>query len=177
MIDYKFGVTLDHINTDYAEQLFLWRNDRRVYQWCRQYEPLMYCKHLRWIEGLPGRDDVKMYAVFCHDILCGVCGLTDIDYVNRRAEFSLYIDPEQHGRGLGRKTLLTLFSHGFKALNLNRIWGETFAGNPAFDLFIKIGMTCEGERIDYYYRDGRYINARLISIGRDDFYANLASAK
>lgn len=101
----------------------------------------------------------------------GVVGLTDIDYVNSRAEFSCYVDPDLQGRGLGRAALLALFKHGFEDLGLNSIWGESFDGNPALKLFESLGMKKDGIRRNFYYRGGRFIDAHLISITRDEFVA------
>ena len=99
----------------------------------------------------------------------GMCGLTDIDLINRRAEFSLYIVPECWKKGYGKAALQTLFSHGFRNLNLNVIWGETFDENPAIELFKNLGMYYEGTRNEFYYRDGSYIDAHLISMSRSQF--------
>ena len=101
----------------------------------------------------------------------GVCGLTDIDWINRRAEFSLYVAPEQHRKGLGHRALNLLFAEGFGTLNLNLIWGETFKGNPAAIMFLKAGMKKEGTRREFYYRNGIYTDAILYSIRRDEFYS------
>jgi hypothetical protein len=112
-----------------------------------------------------------MYAVIPNSTpiqtpLVGVCGLTSIDWVNRRAEFSLYIDPDRQKDGLGKAALQTLLHHGFMTLGLNCIWGETFDLNPAAKLFEGLGFIKEGSRRDFYYRDGRFIDAHLYSLLR-----------
>jgi RimJ/RimL family protein N-acetyltransferase len=171
MIDYGFGVTLGPLSDLNLNLYYKWRNDYLIYKWCRQYEPLTWKAHVDWFNALSSRDDVKMWEIRDGGEPIGVCGLTDINYINSRAEFSLYICSDAHGCGLGKKALLTLLAHGFLAINLNRIWGETFDGNPAAKVFEKIGMTNEGRRIDFYYRRGRYIDAMLYSIGRKEFLA------
>jgi len=172
MINYGFGVTLGPLSEDRLELYYKWRNDYLIYKWCRQYEPLTWRKHIDWFNSLPGRDDIKMWEIRDVGGPIGVCGLTDINHINSRAEFSLYTQSSSHGSGVGKKALLTLLAHGFLAINLNRIWGETFSGNPASCIFEKVGMTNEGRRIDFYYRRGRYIDALLYSIGRKDFLEN-----
>jgi ribosomal-protein-alanine N-acetyltransferase len=99
----------------------------------------------------------------------GVCGLTDIDLVNRRAEFSLYIAPHMHRQGLGTVALKLLLGRGFDDLGLNVIWGETFKGNPALDMFRRVGMDIEGWRRDFYYKEGEFLDAALVSITREDW--------
>jgi RimJ/RimL family protein N-acetyltransferase len=169
MIDYGFGVKLRPLSLENAQLYFEWRNTPSVYAWCRQIEPLNWQNHIKWLESVPDRKDVRFYEVVSSGEPSGVCGFTDIDHINRRAEFSLYIDPKKHGRGLGKCALRTLFHHGFYTLNLNRIWGETFDSNPAFNIFLSLGMQHEGRRLDFYFRNGEYIDCNLVSINLDEF--------
>lgn len=127
--------------------------------------------HLSWFKKQAFDPKLSMFSVLDEKgRLAGVCGLTDIDLLNRRAEFSCYIEPMKQGADLGSRTLKTLFMHGFKDLGLNRIWGETFVDNPAFDLFTKrLGMDFEGTRKEFYYRDGHFIDAHLVGIGATKF--------
>jgi ribosomal-protein-serine acetyltransferase len=99
----------------------------------------------------------------------GVCGLTDIDLVNRRAEFSLYIGPEYHGCGYGEASLRALIKKGFNSYGLKSIWGESFTGNMAMKMFYKVGFKHDGVRRSFYFRDGKFIDAHLFSILRDEW--------
>ncbi len=114
-----------------------------------------------------------MYKIIAENgdkvIPIGVCGLTSIDPINRRAEFSLYIDPEFQGNDLGKMSLSVLLTHGFRNLGLHLIWGEVFDGNPALQMFESLGFKKEGVRRDFYFRDGKYINAYLISMRNDEW--------
>ena len=170
MVDYEFGVSLGPISRVDPLKLLEWRNEPSVYRWCRQYEPLELESHMAWYNGLHKRTDVKMYAIRdAKDTSIGVCGLTSIDMINRRAEFSLYIGPEHHGHGHGLKVLKTLCAHGFQALGLYHIFGETFDGNPASEIFEKVGFKKEGTRRGFYFREGKHIDAHLYSILAEEF--------
>ncbi len=180
MIDYGYGVELRALERRDVPTLRRWRNDPLIRSWTRQNDELMESQHEAWFESLPKRQDVRMYAIQYDPkvkegrILAGVCGLTSLDRENRRAEFSLYIGPEYQKSGLGRSALSTLFHHAFMTLNLNCVWGETFDGNPAAKMFEKIGMTKEGTRRAFYYRDGKYLDAHLYSILRGDWDRQLS---
>ena len=101
----------------------------------------------------------------------GVCGLTDIDYPNSRAEFSCWISPDFQRFGYATSALKTLFVHGFFDLNLNQIWGETFDKNPALSLFTeKLKMAYDGTRRRFYFRDGEYIDSHLVSLLRSEAF-------
>lgn len=171
MINVGFGITLRRIREDDLPYLFNWRNQKDIYFWCRQSSPLHWMGHQAWFKDQVFNPKLSMFSILdSADKLCGVCGLTDIDMLNRRAEFSCYIDPMLQGADLGSRTLKTLFMHGFQDLGLNRIWGETYHENKAFDLFTKrLGMEHEGTRKEFYWNGGRFTDAHLVSINRTNF--------
>lgn len=148
-----------------------WRNDPMIRKWTRQNDELSVESHEAWFKSLDGNPTIRTYAVAGEKDakIVGVCGLTSIDWMNRRAEFSLYIDPIRHHRGFGQSALKTLLHHAFETLNLNCVWGESFDGNPAQKMFEKVGMTKEGTRRAFYYREGKYVGASLWSILRSDW--------
>lgn len=188
MIDYGFSpIVLDAIEETALPLLKDWRNCELVRRWCRQVGLLSMQNQYDWFEKIHDNPEIKMFTInqiediadnvksINHNyklVTCspvGVCGLTSIDLINRRAEFSLYVAPEHQGEGLSKPSLLTLFSFGFFDLNLNRIWGETFENNPAARIFEDLGMDFEGTRKEFYYKDGRYLDAHLYSISATNF--------
>lgn len=162
---------------------FQHRNDARIYRWCRQSSPLSWPEHCTWIQTLPVRKDVRMFSIVRRKVVedgqevmgvelkeqVGVCGFTSIDQLNQRAEFSLYIGPEYQGKGYGLDALVALLKHGFKDLNLHRIWGETFDGNPATKCFKYAGMTYEGTFRQSYFKWGEWIDSHIYAVLRKDF--------
>ena len=170
MIEHGFGVSLGPISLIPSSQLLIWRNEPSIYEWCRQYEPLEAWTHEAWLTSLKSRTDVKMYGVFSDERCVGVCGLTSLDLINRHAEFSLYIAPEEQKKGYGESALKTLCAHGFSALGLKHIFGETFDGNPASMMFERVGFIKEGTRRLYYFREGHFIDAHLYSILDYEFF-------
>ncbi len=141
------------------------RNDPRISRWCRQSDLISELDQEGWYEKQNDDAAISMYVIAGpSDTPVGVCGLTSIDLVSRRAEFSLYIDPEKQGSGFGKMALSMLLDKAFKDLNLNLVWGETFDENPALAIFEKLGFTKDGYRRDFYFKDGKYLGATLISI-------------
>lgn len=148
----------------------IWRNDPSVFKWCRQYSLITQSDHDAWLERLKSDHSIKMFSIVTTSSQpVGVCGLTSIDKHNQTAEFSLYIAPKEQSKGYGKDALWSLLNHGFFDLNLNRIWGETFDGNPALDMFIDLGMKEEGTLRASYFRSGKYINSKIVSMLRDEF--------
>lgn len=170
MIDFNHGIQLKDLDwCCTADKAFAWRNDFAIWRWCRQNDLITEKKHKEWFDRISVDSSIKMYAIVDGPKMCGVCGLTDIDRVNQRAEFSLYIGPEYQGNGFGEAALKTLLSHGFLNQNLNVIWGETFEGNPAYNMFTRIGLRDEGKRRQFYFRHGSFIDAYLVSMTRAEF--------
>lgn len=157
---------LRKIDEDDLLRLFAWRNDPKVRTFTRQNDTLSWRQHQEWFNWQGETTNVRMYILEdAYHADLGVCGLTSIDWINRRAEFSFYLSPENQGKGMAAAGLRTLFNHGFDILNLNLIWGETFGFNKAaMHIFKKIGLIEEGIRQSFYYRDGAYVDAILYSI-------------
>ena len=165
MIDFNHDVYFLPISAQNIEAMRIARNTPEVRRWCRQVGLISEIDQHEWFNDQNDDPTIRMFEVHNQGgEFVGVAGLTSIDWINKRAEFSLYILPSYQLRGLACKALKTLFSHGFKDLNLNLIWGETFDKNPAAKVFKKIGMVKEGTRRDFYFKGGEYISAHLYSI-------------
>jgi RimJ/RimL family protein N-acetyltransferase len=165
VIDYGFGCRLGPLHLATLHDTYNWRNDPKIYRWCRQYEPLEWSNHQDWNAGLKNKSDIKMYSILDKDsTVVGVCGLTSIDLINRHAEFSIYVGGQYQGKNHGEAALKTLCAHGFNAIGLCHIYGETFDGNPASHLFEKVGFQKEGSRRSFYFREGKFIDAHLYSV-------------
>jgi RimJ/RimL family protein N-acetyltransferase len=172
VIDFGLGVALDTLGSPF--KLRAWRNNPLIWRWTRQSDLITSAQHKLWFDSLGVDPTIRMYGIWNTDELgkldqIGVCGLTSINMLNRNAEFSLYIAPEFHREGLSKPSLLTLFYHGFKNMNLRLIWGETFEDNFAQKIFSNIGMKEDGRRREFYFKDGKYCDAILFSVLDHEF--------
>ena len=166
-------ISLGPLQRDNLELYRSWRNDYSVWKWCRQNDFINEVEQVKWFERISQDKYIKMYEIIKNQTPIGVCGLTDFDYLNQRAEFSLYIGPEYHGKGLGKLSLEVLLYHGFTHHNLNLIWGETFEGNKAAKTFESVGMKQDGIRRKFYVREGKFINAILFSILKSEWLSKI----
>ena len=170
MISFGYGADLIPLDSDCKDTIRRWRNDPAIYKWCRQKTVISDLEHEQWFDTQSKDHKIQMFGINHGASLVGVCGFTDIDNFNRRAEFSLYIAPSFHGRGYGETALKTLIAHGFMDLGFNCIWGETFDGNRAAATFEKVGMKKEGTRREFYFKNGRMIDCHLYSILRSEWH-------
>ena len=166
-------ISLAAISRADLPKMLEWRNDYRIWQWCRQNDLINELSHEAWFERQARDPATRMYKLMLKTSgatsMIGVCGLTSIDWQNRRAEFSLYIGPAYQKIGAGKMALKLLLNHGFDNLGLNLIWGETFDGNPAARMFETLGFLKEGTRRQFYWRDGKYIDAHLYSMTQGEW--------
>lgn len=174
MIDFGYGAKLGPLELEHMETARRWRNDYSIWKWCRQNDLISAESQKTWFLKQGSDPTIKMYAVYSHDIFVGVCGLTSICTLNRRAEFSLYIEPSKQGLGRGKAALLTLLAHGFRNQGLYSIWGESFAGNPATEMFKKIGFSYDGKNRSSYFRDGGFVDSEIYCILATEFLTNPA---
>lgn len=150
-----------------------WRNCPDVYAWTRQNGPLPIWNHEKWLANQAQDNSIRMLGIYSpeKDRYVGTCGLTSINWTHRTAEFSLFIAPEFQYKGFGEAALRALLKFGFWDLNMETIWGETFADNPARRLFKKVGMTEEGVCRSMYEKQGQRIDSVRISILKEEFCA------
>lgn len=167
-------VSFDTIKESDLDLLLSWRNHLLVYQWCRQRDLIDEQDHLEWFSSLKNNKKIKMYLIRdnIHLVPIGVCGLTDIDLYNQRAEFSLYIAPDKQRQGYGQDALKLLLYTAFRNYPFEIIYGETFRGNPAMKTFLNLGFFIEGTRRSFYFKGGQLIDADLVSIKRSEFQMN-----
>ena len=158
------------LDADVPEDARYWRNHPSIRKWCRQFTLIDEYQHEAWLEAQSESPSIKMFGVMNRTEYIGVCGLTSIDYINRNAEFSLYIEPTAQRKGFGKKALLSLLRHGFEDFGLKRIWGETYEGNPALKTFTSIGMRKEGTLRSAYFRRGKFIDAYRVAMLDEDWF-------
>ena len=163
-------ISLSTILPEHKKTLFDWRNDHGIYKWCRQSDFIQWGDHCNWFDNVFKNTSIKMYLIVNDNIPVGACGLTSIDLVSQRAEFSLYIGRDFQKRGYGKKALIKLLDHGFKHYPFRLIWGESFESNPAIRMFKELGFKIDGTRKEFYFKDGKNIDSYLLSIKRNDFY-------
>ncbi len=175
-----FGLELAPICRRDLEMMRGWRNDHKIWKWARQNDLISDVDQEAWFNRQAADPRIKMYLIVRRvdgdKKPIGVCGLTDIDMLNRRAEFSLYVAVPFQRRGYGREALKILLAHGFMNLGLENIWGESFDGNPAMKIFDGLGFQREGVRRGFYLKDGVFVDAHLFAMRRQEWIQSLSAS-
>ena len=90
----------------------------------------------------------------------GNISLQDINNVDRTAELAIIIGNKDYwGKGVGTEAVGLIINHGFKALNLHRIYCGTLRENIGMQkLAAAVGFKKEGIRRECIFKDGIYHN-------------------
>jgi diamine N-acetyltransferase len=93
-----------------------------------------------------------------NDAFIGTVQLINIQAINRNAEFSIMIgDKNYWSKGVGFIATKAIIEHGFKDLNLHRIYLTVLADNKrAIRLYEKIGFQHEGILKQCVFKEGQF---------------------
>lgn len=114
----------------------------------------------QFVRTLDGQSQI-VWAI-CHhsDGHIGNVALQNISLVNRNAEFAIIMGDRRHwSKGVGLLASKAILEHGFKKLNLHRIYCGTAATNAGMKkLALKLGMKEEGIRKEHLFLDGAWVD-------------------
>lgn len=95
----------------------------------------------------------------------GLVELIEIDYIHRRAEFQIIIDPTYQGRGFGEKSTIMALDYAFNVLNLYKIYLVVDNENKkALHIYEKLGFELEGILKHEFFANGGYRDAARMCI-------------
>jgi UDP-4-amino-4,6-dideoxy-N-acetyl-beta-L-altrosamine N-acetyltransferase len=103
--------------------------------------------------------------------IIGVIYLLSIDFVNRKADLSIFIgDIENHNKGYGSQAIIKMLKHAFDDINLNRVSLIVLSDNiRAINVYKKCGFSEEGLIRQYAFKNGSYKDMIIMSILRQEF--------
>jgi diamine N-acetyltransferase len=92
--------------------------------------------------------------------MLGLVELVEIDYIHRRAEFQIIIDPAYQGHGYAMVATNLAMNYAFSVLNMHKLYLIVDKENEkAIHIYKKVGFSIEGELKDEFFVDGSYHNA------------------
>lgn len=101
----------------------------------------------------------------------GNVSLTDISFINRKAEFGIIMGSRKHwGKGVAKMASKMLLYHAFNKLNLNRVYCSVVELNIGMlKLAHSIGMKKEGILRENSWLDGAWVNDIQYGIIKEEF--------
>lgn len=92
--------------------------------------------------------------------MAGLVELVEIDYIHRRAEFQIIIEPSHQGRGYAEKATFLAINYAFRVLNLYKLYLIVDKENhKAIHIYKKCGFTFEGNLLQEFFINGAYRDA------------------
>jgi ribosomal-protein-alanine N-acetyltransferase len=105
--------------------------------------------------------------------IIGVCSLNNIDYVNRKCEFSIIIgEKKEQNIIIFIESCKLIFNHAFNTLNMNKIYGGSISKDLVLLMIRSLNCKQDGILPEDIYKDGAYHDAYLYSLLKKDFSFN-----
>ena len=152
-----------------------WRNDRETIETVGSaFRYINEEIDVNWFNNYLSNRTSTIRLAICEkptSTLIGAGYLLGIDWINRSAEFAIWIGEKSYqGKGAGYFAVVEILTHAFKDLNLNRIHLTVLATNQrAINLYKKIGFIEEGRLRQVVFKDGCFIDMLQMSILVNDF--------
>lgn len=147
-----------------------WMNNPAVYESMHFEVPITLPNTLNWFEKIKENDSRIDFAIENDSTLIGFGGLTQIDKQIKKAEFYIFINPKQHGKGFGTRAVRKILNYAFCDLRLNRIWLITdFQNLIARKMYEKCGFLLEGILRQDDLRNNNLIDRCRYAILKSDF--------
>ena len=146
-------------------QLLLWRNQPNYRRFFHEYRELSQTNQRNWFDSKVLNDkSTEMFSIV--DIntgeLLGACGLCYIDWINRNADFSIYIgkDDLYIDEKYAIEAAQIMMKYGFEELNLHRLWSEIYSFDEAKKvMFDRLGFKLEGVHRETHWTEGKWCDS------------------
>ena len=151
-------------------QLLAWRNQPHLRRYFREVRELNSTQQRQWFDSrVNGDPGTRMFAIveLASQRLVGACGLCWIDWVNRTADFSLYIgaDDLYIDEHLAPAAAELLIGYAWGELGLNRLWSEIYAfDEPKGAFFRQLGFTLDGRHRQTHWAEGGWHDSLYFSL-------------
>ncbi len=168
---YLRGLEFEDLEGNYVS----WLNDEVVCKY-NSHHVFPYTKEaaLNYIRFIQSSKNNLVLAVVLKDsdLHIGNISLQEIDHISRSAEFAiLFGEKSCWGKGYAKEASILLIEHGFKELNLHRIYCGTSSDNiPMQKLALHQGMTKEGCRRGAIYKNGKFKDLFEYGLLKEEFF-------
>jgi RimJ/RimL family protein N-acetyltransferase len=155
-------VGLRAIEREDLPQLLAWRNRPDYRRYFREHRELSREQQLAWFEkSVLGDGGTRMFAIvdLTDSRLLGACGLCYINWVDRNADFSIYIgaDDLYIDQRYAPDAARVMIEYGFSELALHRLWAEIYDfDHRKQEFFEQLGFTLDGMHRETHWSEGTW---------------------
>ena len=158
-------VGLRAIEESDLSQLLLWRNQPNYRRYFREYRELSQTNQKNWFDSKVLNDkSTEMFSIVDVNTgeLLGACGLCYIDWINRNADFSIYIgkDDLYIDEKYAIEAAQIMMKYGFEELNIHKLWSEIYSFDEAKKvMFDRLGFKLEGVHKEKHWTEGKWCDS------------------
>jgi RimJ/RimL family protein N-acetyltransferase len=140
-----------------------WLNDQEIVQYNSHGRfPQTIEKLTNYVNAVQSSNSDLVLAVIdkLNNKHIGNISLQSINWIDRNAEIAFLLGEKEYmGKGIMFEAGQLLINHGFKSLNLHRIFCGTSSDNHGMQkLALKLGMNQEGIRNEAIFNKGKYFD-------------------
>lgn len=156
--------------------LMKWRNNPKLRKFFRETDEINSLNQKKWFELISEKNlNHKMFAIVKKETneLMGVCGLCYIDWINRSADFSIYLgyDDIYIDDVYSVDAANMMRDYGFDILNLYRLWAEIYSIDEQKKKFFDIlNFKFDGEFRETYWYEGKWHNSLFYSYLKKEYF-------
>ena len=167
---YLRAIEVSDLNENYRG----WFNDEQVCQFNSHHRFPYYKQNLEdyFQNVIKGKNNLVLAIIDkTSDKHIGNIALQNINLIDRSAELAVIIgDKDYWKRGIGKEACRLLLNHGFKSLNLGRIYCGTSKENVGMqELAKKLGFKKEGVARAAIFKNGKYFDVFNYGLLKDEY--------
>jgi RimJ/RimL family protein N-acetyltransferase len=151
------------------QTLLEWRNDPQLRKHFREYRELNSTQQNDWFMSKVNNDPgTRMFSIVDLEStqLLGACGLCYIDWVNRSADFSIYLgkDASYIDEKYAPDAASVLINYAFSELALHRLWSEIYAfDQKKIAFFNSLDFKLDGTHRETHWSNGQWHDSLFFS--------------
>jgi RimJ/RimL family protein N-acetyltransferase len=175
----KDGIVLRAIEEKDLPVLQSWRNDDNLRRYFREWRDFSLKQKKKWYDQMIFDDRFQMFVieradkVFSQETkMCGVAGITYVDWVNRHGDVHFYIGKggEWIDKRIAPVAFEMILDYGFNTMNLNKLWAEIYQiDNKKLDFFTKRGFSIDANLREHYFHKGQYYTSHILSLLKKEY--------
>lgn len=156
--------------------LLNWRNQPEYRRFFREFKEINSDSQKYWFETKVISDEhTRMFSIISlkNDELIGACGLCYIDWLNRCADFSIYIGKDNLyiDNYFAIDAAKVMMAYGFDELNLHRLWSEIYdIDEKKKTMFKVLGFEHEATHISTHWTGGNWVNSLYYRLLEEEYY-------
>lgn len=167
-------VALRALEKEDLPQLMKWRNNPNMRKFFRETDEINTINQEKWFNSVIAKNSIhKMFAIVSLETneLMGACGLCYIDWINRSADFSIYLGYNDLYIDdiYAIESAEIMRDYAFSVLNLHRLWAEIYSIDDAKKIFFNtLNFKLDGEHRKTYWFDNKWHNSLFYSLLSSD---------